>query len=169
MSTGTIPPPTATTHQSATSSNDDGNTLSHKQHQDQLKKSHTINVDHPQQQQQQQTLSAPSQHFILSQSVVRNLQDKTKEKRRSGGEEIELLVRKLHFQNRDKEGVERVLRQLQFQFCESQSSVHARKGGLWGLASACIALQNVITCCAISIIIHDDHHINYYHHIGKRC
>jgi len=86
------------------------------------------------------TINATDAPFSFPQNIVRNLSDKLKDKRRIAGDEIESMVRKL-MSNKDEQGVKQVLLALNNQFVNSvQPSM--KKGGLWGLASVSIALNN---------------------------
>jgi vacuole morphology and inheritance protein 14 len=77
--------------------------------------------------------------FTFSVSIVRNLSDRMKDKRRLGGDEIEALVRKM-YANKDEQGVKQVMLTLNSQFINSVQP-NMRKGGLWGLASVSVALN----------------------------
>jgi hypothetical protein len=82
--------------------------------------------------------SPSSEQVQIPVNTLRNLCDKLKDKRRAGGDEIEIMIAKyLNTQNED--AVYQILRAINSQLINSVQP-NMRKGGLWGLASASVAL-----------------------------
>lgn len=92
---------------------------------------------------------------LLSQNVLRNLGDRSYEKRKQAALEIEHMIKELHAQSKaetgTKESINQVIRFLTKEYAYSTQSNH-RKGGLIGLAAASIALMEDTTLYLNSLL-----------------